>query len=856
MLWIRLGINDLFKNKGFSFFFILNLSLGLAGFIAIHSFGKSLDRHFDANLKEILTADLVIGGYRNYSPKDTQLVSQIIGGNATHSKQVSFYSMVRSSQKTRLARVMAIDNRFPLYGSLEMENRSDIQHLQISPVVYMAKDTAYALDLTPKNSLAKDNDNSDGNQLTIGDQTFTLKDYVVSDPENALTSFEFAPKIYIGIDQLDSTGLVKYGSRIWISHFYKFPEGTDVQLISKKLKSSFSNAYNDQPPYYIYTSTDVNRRLGRLTQYFTGYMGLVSVVTLFLAGIATAYLFRGYLNLKRKEMAVLMSIGAERHNIWFYVSFQLIILGTAASILATMISFLIVPAFPIIFKGLIPASVTLSVSPSALGLALGLGIAGSLLFCLPVFVKLFDIKPLILLRSTADSALSTSLLKQSISLIPGLLVFILVSIYAAGSIKTALIFVGGFLLAIAALFLIGQGFVRICKGLSQSKTPTIKIAFRNLYRNKWTSLSIFITIALGTFLISLIPQVQNGLQKEIIKPDGLKIPVFFLVDIQDEQKDPFVEFMDRENAVISNLSPMVRGRIIKRNDQPFHGGVESSERRRGRRLEFNFSYRETLDASETITQGKPISTEYWDWESDTPFDISVEEGFAKENNIELYDILEFEIQGIPFTGQVKNFRKVKWNSFQPNFFLSFQNGVLNDAPKTYLAAISQVPMDDRQALKNKIVDRFPNISVLDVTQMANTLLDISNKLSLSIRFMAWLAIAAGLISIFSIARHEAWKNRNQINLLKVLGSEYQSIRAITLIEFGFIGFSSALFAILLSYGFSFAISWYFFDNLWQINFLISLSILVLTTMICMATALSASKKVMDSKPIHLLTTRV
>ncbi len=842
MLWIKLGIRDLLKNKGFSFFFVLNLSLGLAGFIAIHSFGRSLDRHFDTNLKEILTADLVVSGHREFAAKDLALIHSFLGKEYTHSRQVSFYSMVRSKGHTRLVRVMAIDTLYPLYGRLKLEQNSTTADLQNRPYVFMSKDTAYALGL----EMGIDS----RNRLDIGDQAFVLKDHVVSDPENSLTSFEFAPRIYIGINQLERTRLIRYGSRIWVSHFYRLAPGTDVDQISKRLKDQFSKLYNDQPPYYIYTSKDVNRRLGRLTRYFTSYMGLVSVVTLFLAGIATAYLFRGYLNLKRKEMAVLMSIGASRQSIWFYISFQLILLGTAASFLATLVSFFIIPAFPIIFKGLIPENVILSVSPSALALALGLGTTGSMIFCLPVFIKIFDIKPLILLRGSPDTA--TSFFKQIFSLLPGVTTFILISIYAAGKPKTGLVFVGGFTLAIGVLFLIGQGFVQVCKRLSQSGTPVVKIAFRNLYRNKWTSLSIFVTIALGTFLISLIPQVQNGLQTEIIKPDGLKIPVFFLVDIQDEQKAPFVLFMETQDAVISNLSPMVRGRILKRNNQPFHRSSDESSRRRGRRLEFNFSYRETLDASETITQGEPISTEYWDWESKTPFDISVEESFAKENRIELNDVLEFEIQGIPFTGQVKNFRKVRWNSFQPNFFLLFQNGVLNDAPKTYLAAISQVPMDQRQQLKNRIVDQFPNISVIDVTQMANTILGISNKLSLSIRFMAWLAIAAGLISIFSIARHEAWKNRNQINLLKVLGSEYKAIRAITLIEFGFIGFAAALFAILLSYGFSFGISRYFFDNLWQINFIISLSILILTTLICMGTALSASRKVMNTKPINLL----
>ena len=256
--------------------------------------------------------------------------------------------------------------------------------------------------------------------------------------------------------------------------------------------------------------------------------------------------------------------------------------------------------------------------------------------------------------------------------------------------------------------------------------------------------------------------------------------------------------------------------------------------------------------SETIVQGSPLTKTAWDFDSQIPFEISVEQSFAEQYSIQIGDLLGFEIQGIPFEGKVKNLRKIRWNSFQPNFFLLFQNGVLNDAPKTFLAAVSGVSLPKRQELKNKIVDTFPNVSVIDVTQMAVTLLGITNKLSLSIRFMAWLAIAAGLISIFSIARHEAWKNENQINLLKILGSKFREIQAITLLEFGFIGFTAALSAILLSYAFSWAVSWYFFDSLWQVNLTISFFILSLTTCVCMITAFKASRRVINSKPIKLL----
>jgi len=72
------------------------------------------------------------------------------------------------------------------------------------------------------------------------------------------------------------------------------------------------------------------------------------------------------------------------------------------------------------------------------------------------------------------------------------------------------------------------------------------------------------------------------------------------------------------------------------------------------------------------------------------------------------------------------------------------------------------------------------------------------------------------------------------------------------LEFGCIGFSAALFAVLLSYAFSWAVSWYFFDSLWQMNLTLSILILLLTTLICMGTALTASQRVMNSKPARLL----
>jgi putative ABC transport system permease protein len=392
-----------------------------------------------------------------------------------------------------------------------------------------------------------------------------------------------------------------------------------------------------------------------------------------------------------------------------------------------------------------------------------------------------------------------------------------------------------------------------CRRLAHTRHLVRKLAFLNLYRNRGASLACFVTIAMGVFLISLIPQVQKGLQAEIQRPEGLKIPVFFLMDVQDDQTKDLETFMQDQPGDLENLSPMVRGRILSVNGDPFHTREDKRESRgRGRRTEHNFSYRAELDPSETIVQGPPLSSEPWKFGSQTPFEISVARSFADDHDLVIGDIMRFDIQGMVLEGRIHNIRKVRWNSFQPNFFLLFQSGVLEEAPKSWLGAVAQVPKEQRQVLKRDIVTAFPNISIIDVTQMITTLTFIADRLSMSVRFMAWLAIAAGLVSIFSIARHQARSQAAQTNLLKVLGTGFGDILCISLLEFGSLGFAAALVAVVLSVVFSRAIAWYFFDSLWALDIGYLAGILVLTTLICMATAVAAAGKILKTRPLMLL----
>lgn len=882
IFWLRTALKEVAVNKGFSLFFVLNLAVGLAGFMAVQSFGRSLDRHMAENLKEILTADLVLSAASPLTEEEAAVVAEVLGPDKSEARLVAFYTMVRSMTGTehavregdtagpmkrpdaRLVRVMAVDSAYPLHGNFIFEDKSSANDLQTAPWVFMTRDTALSLGLRNEADLKA--------PLRIGDKDFHIRDFFAEDPDKSLTAVDLAPKIYMGLDQLDGTGLVRFGSRILHLYFYAFPEGRDVPALSKQLSGRLFDLSRGNPRINMMDVRDVNRQLGRLTRYFTGYMGLVSIVALFLAGLSAAYLFRGVAAMKQREMAILMSTGAVRREIYFFVSLQLVMLGAAASVLALAGAALLMPAFPMIFKGLVPPGLVLSIDPMSVVLSIAMGTLGSLVFCLPVFASLFRAQPLELLRAGAGGASGGSGQSKGggrrwlllFTVLPGLVLFFIVSMLVAGRVRDGVIFALGFILAMAILSMVGLGLFQCFRLAAETRMPprlfAVKIALRNLFRNQWAALACFVTIAMGVFLIALIPQIQNGLGAEITRPQGLKLPVFFLVDIQDEQKPLLERFMAGQPGQLSHISPVVQGRILRVNGRPFFEKPPDNGRSargrpgrlRGQRLEFIFSFRDRLADSETLVKGSPLPEIPWEFGSPEPFGISMAVSFADRFGFKIGDTIEFDVQGISLTGQVRNLRKVRWNSFQPNFFLLFQDGVLNDAPKTHLGAISDVPKDRRRDLKNQLVDQFPNISVIDVTQTAATILGVTDRLSLSVRFMAWLAIAAGLVSIFSISRHQARKNQNQINLLKVLGCGGRSLMAVTLSEFGLIGFLASVSALGLSMAFSWGISWYFFDNLWQLDLAYLFAILVLSTSVCMATGLFAARKVMKENPLTLL----
>jgi len=852
--WPRLALRELKNNRRFSLFFIFNLAMGLSGFIALDSFKESLDEHLSKNSRAILGADIAITTYVPFQDENINILESNLPENTKVTRRISLFTMVSSVEKSRLVEVIGIEEFFPFYGKIFLKNNSIVKDNDHLKKLNLFDESWVYPELM--NILNLRNDEN----IKIGEKNFIITDQVLDDPSSSMSSFGFAPRVYVGLSKLNETGLLTKKSRVNYQRLYRLPKGTNLESLVEKLKYKIKKFKGSDSKIRVISHENAGNNLGRLLGYLNDYLGLVALIAVFLAGIGAAYLYRNYLSHRFRELSILMSLGATRQQTYQMVLWQLFFLGTGASLIAILISILILPFLPLLLEQFLPRGFVTHISLSSLFFSIFIGCAGSFVFCLPVLSRIRLIKPLYLFHEHyINNDVDYKFWQQWYSYIPLIMLSWLLSVWQSHSWVVGSVFIAMLILSIIVLGLVALSILRIVGPISRNSTSTIKrLALRNINRNRVGAISCFLALAMGTLLINLIPQIYQGLQEEISRPKDFRIPSLFMFDIQPDQIESLKKLILEENEEMKYISPMVRARLEKINDKTFKSFNDESPNTREQEREqrfrmrtLNLSYRNELSGSEYIVKGEPFTNKY-DWDSGLPSEVSIEERFAERLGLKIGDLLTFNVQEILIKAKIVNFRRVKWNSFQPNFFILFQQGVLDDAPATFLASLGGLDQFKRIKLQNKIVKKFPNVSVVDVNRTVKRILNISDQMVLALKLMAYLSIFAGLVVVFSIARNEVEGRLWELNLLKVLGAEFNDIQKMIQFEFLIIGILACIFGVTVSTLMSYVLAWWFFENLWEWTWEISLVSILGVTSMSVIVAWLATRKILKSSPLTLL----
>lgn len=795
MLVIDLVTKALARSKSFSLIFIFNFALAIASLSYLQFFKSSIDSSLETEAKSLLGADLVVNSRFPISDQTKEDILAKLPPIKDFSETISTISMIASQSRARLLEIVRIDEGFPFYGGVVFKDNSlypSTKNTLRADEIWVYKEVLDLLNLQV------------GDPLKIGKEYFTIQKVIQKDSLKAISFSGFMPKIYISKQGLERTELLQFGSTARYKLNYLFEEdftNQELETLENKIEKTLDHNL------HILSPNDGRDRLLRVLNFVTNFLSLVSLISFFLGLVGLIYLYSGFLRKHQNDITILRDLGLTKMTLALtYLGHLFILIAIASSIVFAFITLSGEFLAPII-QQFIDFQFDFSLQymfffKSAVILAL-----------LSVAIGLPLILPLL-------SREKTGVFRTIGQFIPFLGFLFVLAHFVTPTQNVGLYFALAIFVLICFFFFLGFLILKKIDFSGHFQNLSISLAIKNITRQKSTSLTLFSAIVLCTTFFSLIPQIGSSLSSALSQSVAEK-PRFFIVDAQESQIEALETHVEKRGAKLENIAPMIRGQIIQINDIDFsqhalENGEKSDKEQRNalKNSTVNLSYRNHLKASEEIVEGVPFSGIYDSADFSKPIEISIEKRYAKRRGIVLEDYITFDVLGMELKGVVVNIRSVTWTEFVPNFFFIVQDGVLNDAPKTILATISEGNYDATKMIISLSYD-FPSLTVIDVKNLFESFLELVENVTFITEKMSIYSIFIGLLMSFIIIQYQINLQKNNIVRLKMIGINNSVIRNVFLIQFGFLATVASSLGIILGSIGSYFISKLLFDSYWD-----------------------------------------
>jgi len=782
---IKLALRYLISDRRTTLLLIFAFTFGLTGLITVDFYKSSMAKSLQAKSKNILGADFAILARRALNSDEMTKIQQTLTMNFQSAAGAEFVTMLSASNRSRLAQVRAFSKEGPFYGSFVFLNKGAQQGPDLwknfPPFgAYISIELSRLMNLNV------------GDFIKIGEHQFKIQDLLVSEEGSSFRGFQAAPTVLISISDLKNSPLIATGASL--THFLLFKFDL-MESQSENLRLQLLEKLQD-PQIDVTTPTRASLQTQRLSNYILDYLNIASLISLVISSFGISFLVFYILQKHLKEIAILSALGLTQAQGLLVFLFRIFIPGFIALPLGLILGFVLSQQLSLIMKDISMLAIQPQPQWGHLILISFSGILISILFTLPLLMTILktDLKQLFSEGKSTDQSLKLN----GLWLFPGVIAFVLLSIFLSQSYKIGLSFTLGLVVVLFFIFIFGL-ILRWLLTRIKSQQWTTRHSLLNIARNPWMMGASYISISLSIVLMSLLSHLQKSISQEL--QFGSALPSLFLFDIQDEQIDPLKKQLELNRAHLRSLSPLIRARLVSVNKSSFERapdkvGFQTREdevNARFRNRGFNLSIRDQLSTAESITQGQ-----WFDGDPNTP-EVSIEKEFALRLGVKLGDELQFDVQGVEILTRITSLRVVKWTTFDPNFFALIEPGIIDEAPKTWLASIGSLSDNEKPKIQNQIASGFGNISVIDVSEIVQRMVKMIDSIQKALLGMALLALFMSFFLILISSMTQAETRRKDFVLFNVLGAEPKDLRNLISKEFFIIGLSSAFTGTFLSF---------------------------------------------------------
>ena len=822
------------KNRGRLVLFISSIILGIAALVAINSFNYNLKEDIDKQAATLIGADLIVSS-RSAIPESILGQLDSLPGEQSNAMELMSMAYFPRIEEPAFVNLKAVEGDFPFYGKLKTE--------PITATKVYQKERKALVGATLMQQLALEV----GDSIKLGEQTFVIGGKLLSDFGNSFAS-NFAPPVYIDAQFLAETDLVQPGSLV----NYKYYQKTPVSFDPDAWRSSRREKLRSDG---VQIET-VQGRKEQLKDAFNGlnyFLNLVALVSLLLGclGVASSVLI--YIKSKISSIAIFRCLGMKGSDAFYIYLIQILVLGFGGTVFGAAIGSGVQVLLPALLNDFLPIDVSMGLSWRAIGEGLVIGFVITTLFALIPLVSIRNISPLRTLRAsiTTDQKKVDPI---QILLYALIVIFLFVFLwFLTRDVMAAVYFTGGLSLSFGALFLVSKLIIYLVKRFFPRKWSFAwRQGLSNLFRPNNQTQTLLISIGLGTSVLTTLFIIQGLILNSVAEMDAGNQPNMILFGIEDDQKTGVEQMTKELDMPIIQHVPVVTMRLEEWNGRTKSewladttSGVESWAANRESRV----TYRDSLDQSEKLVKGQFIGQRQ---HADDSIFISLDEGFAEALQVDLGDELVFNVQGVRMRTYVSSFRKIDFRNMQARFFIVFPRGVLEAAPKFHVLVTKSASTEMTAKFRSEVVKTFPNVSVIDLGMILQSLGDIIKKVSYVVKFMAIFSILTGLIVLISSLFLSKYQRIKESVLLRTLGASRKQLLRIATIEYALLGILSAATGIIISIISSYFVATYQLELDYYIPWLNILIVFLFVVGIVVGIGLLNSRDVISRSPLEVL----
>ncbi len=616
-----------------------------------------------------------------------------------------------------------------------------------------------------------------GSRLTIGAATFEVGRVLISRPDQGGTFTSLVPNLLMNAADLPRTQLIEPGSRVRYSALFA---GEPRRVVAFKAWLEAHLRPGERLRDIADTSPQIESAVSRAGRF----LSLASLVAVLLCAAAVAMSARRYVSRHLDLVALLKTLGATRGDTLRLTSLQLLAVATVAAVLGASGGYLAQAWLAFALRGVLAHRSLPAASLTPIGMGFLTAIALLAGFALPPLWQLSRTPAIRVLRRDIGPPPPAMLLAfgPAVAVVAALIAWVVLDVRLFIELTAGLAVFVALLAAAGALLVAGAGRLRGRAGVAW------RYGLANIGRRRAGSVVQIVAFGVGIMALLLLGILRNDLDSGWRRSLPADLPNYFFINIPPRSRGAFLAYLRARGARTSRMLPMIRGRLTAINGRP----IESLHfpGRRGEHFamrEQNLSWASTLGADNRIVAGR-----WWTPSQRGEPLVSVATEFERWLGLRLGDELTFDVAGDSYTVRIASVRKVKWDSFKPNFFIVFAPGLLEKETGTYLTSAYLTPQQARSLAQ--LARAFPSVSIFDIDDLLGDVRAVLDKAVLAVQSVFVFTLLAGLTVLLAAAQSSRDERRYESAMLRTLGASRATVRKGVLAEFAALGAIAGLLA--------------------------------------------------------------